>query len=80
VIERELKEEQIRELRGCLQKLTKTQREVIFLKFFNDLTYLEISEIMEMRVDSIYNLVSKTIELLRKKLKRPESFVSPFFG
>ena len=68
IIEGELKAEQLKKLRTCLQSLTKTQREVIFLKFFNELTYVEISEIMEMKVDSVYNLVSKTIELLRKKL------------
>lgn len=71
MIEGEVKAEQLKKLKACVQSLTKTQREVIFLKFFNDLTYVEISEIMEMRVESVYNLVSKTIELLRKKLQNP---------
>jgi len=69
MIEGELRAEQLKKLKACIQSLTKTQREVIFLKFFNELTYIEISEIMEMRVESVYNLVSKTIELLRKKLQ-----------
>jgi len=69
IIEGEWKAEQLKKLKMCLQSLTKNQREVIFLKFFNELTYVEISEIMEMRIDSVYNLVSKTIELLRKKIK-----------
>jgi RNA polymerase sigma factor (sigma-70 family) len=69
LIEDELKAEQIKRLRQCVQSLTKGQREVIYLKFFSDLTYPEISEITEMQVDSVYNLVSKTIELLRKKLQ-----------
>jgi RNA polymerase sigma factor (sigma-70 family) len=71
IIEGELKAEQLKKLKVCIQSLTKTQREVIFLRFFNELTYIEISEIMEMRVESVYNLVSKTIELLRKKLQTP---------
>lgn len=78
MIEGEFKEEQLRKLKLCIQSLTKTQREVIFLKFFNELTYVEISEIMEMRVESVYNLVSKTIELLRKKLQAP-NLVVPLF-
>lgn len=69
LIEDELKLEQINRLRQCVQSLTKGQREVIYLKFFGDLGYREISEITEMQVDSVYNLVSKTIELLRKKLQ-----------
>lgn len=68
IIEGEGKLQQLKNLKLCLQSLTKNQREVIFLKFFNELTYVEISEIMEMRVDSVYNLVSKTIEVLRKKI------------
>ena len=68
MIEGELKVEQTQKLKACIQSLTKTQREVILLKFFNELSYTEISEIMEMRIDSIYNLVSKTKELLRDKL------------
>lgn len=78
MIEGEFKEEQLKKLKACIQSLTKTQREVIFLKFFNELTYVEISEIMEMRVESVYNLVSKTIELLRKKLQAP-NLIIPLF-
>ena len=69
LIEDELKAEQNKRLKACIQSLTKGQREVIYLKFFNELTYPEIAEITEMQVDSVYNLVSKTIELLRKKLQ-----------
>jgi len=69
LIEDELKAERIKKLRACIQSLTKGQREVIYLKFFNELTYREIAEITEMQVDSVYNLVSKSIELLRKKLQ-----------
>lgn len=69
LIEDELKAEQIKRLNLCIKSLTKGQREVIFLKFFNELSYQEIAEITEIQVDSVYNLVSKTIELLRKKLQ-----------
>ncbi len=69
LIEDELKAEQIIRLRFCIQSLTHAQREVIFLKFFNKLSYQEIGDITEIQVDSVYNLVSKTIEILRKKLQ-----------
>ncbi len=69
LIEDELKEERTEKLKACIQSLTKGQREVIYLKFFNELTYREIAEITETQVDSVYNLVSKAIELLRKKLQ-----------
>ena len=69
LIEDEVRAERMKNLRACIQSLTKGQREVIYLKFFNDLSYREIADVTEIRVDSVYNLVSKAIEVLRKKLK-----------
>jgi RNA polymerase sigma factor (sigma-70 family) len=69
LIEDEAKVEQTNLLKKCVQSLTKGQREVIYLKFYNELSYKEIAEVTELQVDSVYNLVSKTLELLRKKLE-----------
>lgn len=69
LIEDEIRAEQTIRLKNCVQSLTKGQREVIYLKFYKELTYQEIAEITELQIDSVYNLVSKTIELLRKKLQ-----------
>src|SRR5258706_11306689 len=71
MIEDELRSERIEKLKASIQSLTKGQREVIYLKFLNELSYHEIAEITEIQVDSVYNLVSKSIDLLRKKLRAP---------
>lgn len=68
-IEREVRLEQIRKIRLVLDTLTKSQREAILLKYFNGLTYIQISEIMNLQVESVYNLVSKGIEQLRQQLQ-----------
>lgn len=65
----ELQEEQSEKLRRSLVTLTKRQREAIFLKFYNDLSYSDIASIMDLQVDSVYNIISKAIEALRQKLK-----------
>jgi RNA polymerase sigma factor (sigma-70 family) len=65
----ELQEEQSEKLRRSLVMLTKRQREAIFLKFYNDLSYSDIASIMDLQVDSVYNIISKAIESLRQKLK-----------
>lgn len=65
----ELRKEYLIEIKRCLKSLPKCQREVILLKFFNDLSYVEISEIMNLQVASVYNLISKAIEQLRQKMK-----------
>jgi RNA polymerase sigma factor (sigma-70 family) len=65
----EAKKQQLEQLKVSFNALTKRQREAIFLKFFNELSYHEVSSIMELNVDSVYNLISKALTVLKKKLK-----------
>jgi len=62
-------EERSEKIRRCLVALTKRQREAIFLRFYNDLSYSDIASIMELQVDSVYNIISKAIDSLRQRLK-----------
>jgi len=68
---------QIQHLKKAVESLTKRQREAIFLKFYNELTYQNVASIMEMSVDGVYNIVSKAIDTLRKSMKRVY-FLLPF--
>jgi len=77
-IEEECEVERSKKVRKSLQALTKRQREAIFLKFFNQLSYHEVAAIMNLHVDSVYNLISKAIDILRKKLKADAIFVLLF--
>lgn len=70
LIEDESRAQQSDRLKNSIKSLSKRQREAVFLKFFNDLSYHEVASIMELRVDSVYNLISKAIDVLRRKLKR----------
>jgi len=75
LIEEESTAERNKKVRNSLNGLTKRQREAIFLKFFNQLSYHEVAAIMDLHVDSVYNLISKAIDILRKKLKADAVFV-----
>lgn len=70
IILEEASTQQIAHLKKAIATLTKRQREVIFLRFFNDLSYQDVAVVMEMNVDSVYNLMTKAIDALRKVLKR----------
>ncbi len=48
--------------------LTRRQKEAIFLKFFVNLDYSEISYRMSISKESVYNLISKAIDNLRIEL------------
>jgi RNA polymerase sigma factor (sigma-70 family) len=84
IILEEASTQQIAYLKKAIATLTKRQREVIFLKFFNELSYQDVAAVMEMNVDSVYNLMTKAIDALRKTLKRAylylPALLSPFLG
>jgi RNA polymerase sigma factor (sigma-70 family) len=68
-ITQELRKEQAQVIRRALDCLTHGQREVIVLRYFNGLSYPQISEIMDLRIESVYNHASKAIEQLRQVLQ-----------
>jgi RNA polymerase sigma factor (sigma-70 family) len=59
------------QLRKAISELSKRQREVIFLKFFNELSYKEVAVVMEMNIEAVYNLMSKAIDSLRVAMSQP---------
>jgi RNA polymerase sigma factor (sigma-70 family) len=52
----------------ALNKLSESQREVIYLRYFEDLSYEEIAEIMNFNIQSAKNNVFRGIVSLRKLL------------
>jgi len=69
MIDNESKAHQVECLKTSVKALSRRQREAIFLKFFNELSYHEVAVIMDLRVESVYNLISKAIDILRSKLR-----------
>ena len=68
MIARQLTEEKRTRLEEALQKLSPRQKEIIFLKFYNKLSYDEICELMSISTNSAYKLLNKAIVKLRKIL------------
>lgn len=50
-----------------LNHLTNRQREAIFLKYYEELSYQEIADIMEMNVGGTYKLIYRAIERLQEQ-------------
>jgi len=48
--------------------LTRRQREAIYLRFYQNLSYDEIAKLMTMKVESVYNVISKAISLLKNTI------------
>lgn len=68
MISAQFSREQQLKLANAIEKLPVRQREVLHLLFNEDLSYEEISHIMEINVRSVYTLAWKAISSLRKLL------------
>jgi RNA polymerase sigma factor (sigma-70 family) len=64
-----IREEQLRDLTlrmsSILQKLSKRQQEVIYLKFYAEADVDEISDIMQLNRQSVYNLLHDSLKKLK---------------
>lgn len=65
-IEKENISEQSRKLLNALNSLTPKQKEIIYLKYFEELEYDEIASIMSISVKATYKLSARAIEALRE--------------
>ena len=53
-------------LTSAISKLSSRQQEILYLKFYNDMDYDQITEIMHLNYQSARNLVTRALESLRK--------------
>lgn len=66
LISKEVQHESLKRLKNNIEKLTKRQREVIYLRFYQELDYDEIAGIMEINYHSVVNLIYESLRMLRK--------------
>jgi RNA polymerase sigma factor (sigma-70 family) len=59
-----------KEISIALDSLTKRQREAICLRYYDNLSYVQISGIMSISTDSVYNLVSKALDNIQRLIQK----------
>lgn len=69
LIEKQLKEEKAQKLRKVLLLLSKKQKEIIYLKYYQHLDHAQIAELMNLNRQSVYNLLHETMHKLRNLIK-----------
>ncbi len=67
LIEQDNSRQRVSQVKKALSLLSDRQREALFLKFYLEYNYNEISQIMSLNYQSARNLVHRGIETLRKK-------------
>lgn len=68
LIEKQKFDRQRRQLKIALKNLTDRQREAIHLKYFAQLSYIEIAEVMALSKKGTYKLMGRSINLLRQRM------------
>ncbi|GAB3529471.1 sigma-70 family RNA polymerase sigma factor [Pontibacter brevis] len=69
IINSQGKAQQKASLKQGLLLLSENQRKAILLKFYKNLSFQEISAVMNLSTDNIYKLVSRGIAVLKKNVK-----------
>ncbi len=67
-IKKETKSAQAQKLIDALNQLTPRQKEIIYLRYFEELDYEEIASIMNITVKATYKLSARGLEALRQIL------------
>ncbi len=65
IIEKQVSEEKAEKLRNTLSFLSKRQKEIIYLKYYQYLDHRQIAELMSLSTQSVYNLLHEAIHKLR---------------
>lgn len=66
IIERQLAEENAWKLKKVIDGLSARQKEIIYLKFYQQLNQAQIASLMSISQQSVYNLLHESIQKLRK--------------
>lgn len=77
LIREELNHEQKEQINRALTALTKRQREAIYLKFYNHLSYEQIALVMNIDKSAVYTLIFKSVNKLRKYLQKQQIYSMP---
>ncbi len=69
MIENEHAQQMKYKLDKALDNLTSRQREAVFLRFFEELTYEEVANLMRITVKALYKIIARALENLREAFR-----------
>lgn len=76
-VDQEKRKEVVRKLNTALDQLTNRQREAVFLRFYEDLSFEEIADTLNITTKACYKLIYRAIDVLKSVL--PKGLISLLF-
>ena len=68
IVNNEIKDEKSQALQAAFKQLSDRQKEILYLKYYADMSYEDISEAMDLNYQSARNLVSRALTKLSKQI------------
>ena len=68
IIQKELSSEQSTKLKASITTLSKRQQEALYLKYYSEMDYKDIAEIMDINYQSVRNLIFNALKLLKDQM------------
>jgi RNA polymerase sigma factor (sigma-70 family) len=62
--------EQMERLQQAINRLTKRQKEAIYLTYYSDLSYPEVAALMSLKVTTVYDIIYDAMKELRKTVQK----------
>lgn len=78
LIKEQITKEEKENLLSAINTLSKRQKEAIFLKYYSNLTYKEVASVMDLNINSTYNIMSKAIDVLKKNLRKANTYLNAY--
>jgi RNA polymerase sigma factor (sigma-70 family) len=69
MIEGEHSQQMKMKLEKALDSLTSRQKEAVFLRFFEELTYEEVARLMKITIKALYKIMARALESLRETFR-----------
>lgn len=70
IISKEISEAKSKKILKALDSLTSRQREAIFLRFYEGLSYEEVAEIMNISIKGTYKIIARSLASLKEKISK----------
>jgi RNA polymerase sigma factor (sigma-70 family) len=75
LLEKQIILESNKNVRSAINNLSDRQREAIFLRYIEGLSYEQVANLMDMKVESLYNLISKSLKNLGEMLSDKQTYI-----
>lgn len=72
LIQNEVETEIQERMMDAVKKLSKKQQEIIYLRFYDNVSYSEIAQMFDVKIQTVRNLMNRAIKSLKENLQNKE--------